>query len=75
MAGSLTTRLASEVEESQSDTPATSSDSESGDGGSQRDPLAAASPFLMNYDFDQIQVDREVLRDAIAAAGAIGKFL
>jgi hypothetical protein len=69
MAGSLTTRLASEVEESQSDTPA------SGDGDSTRDPFAAASPFLMNYDFDQIQVDREVLRDAIAAAGAIGKFL
>jgi hypothetical protein len=69
MAGSLTTRLASEVEESPSDTPATSTDSE------ERKTPGAASPFLMNYDFDQIQVDREVLRDAIAAAGAIGKFL
>ena len=69
MAGSLTTRLASRVEESQSDTPATSTDSE------EREPLAAASPFLMNYDFGQFQVDREVLRDVTTAAAAIARFL
>jgi hypothetical protein len=68
MAGSLTTRLASEVEESPSDAPA-SSDSE------EREPLAAASPFLMNYDFAQFQVDREVLRDVATAAAAIARFL
>lgn len=69
MAGSLTTRLASEVEESPSDTPA-SSDSEE-----RETPGAVASPFLMNYDFAQFQVDREVLRDVTTAAAAIARFL
>jgi hypothetical protein len=69
MAGSLTTRLASRVEESPSDTPASSDTREQGDAG------AVASPFLMNYDFEQFQVDREVLRDVATAAAAIARFL
>jgi hypothetical protein len=65
MAGSLTTRLAAEIEASASDEPASRT---------QQRQSAVTSPFELNYDLDRFRVDRGTMRD-VGGLVALSKLL